>query len=273
MKTINNNKIDKCLYIIATPIGNLDDITIRAINTLKSVDLILCEDTRVSIKLLKHLNINKPLLAYHNYNEDEVVDKLVNLFNKHKLIALISDAGTPLINDPGYEIVKYCINNNINIIPIPGVSSIITSLVVSGFNLDKFLFLGFLPRKEEGIKKIAFDYLNYEGVIVFLESPNRINHSIKLLASYFPNSNFSIARELTKLHETIYYGNLSEEVVLPELGEYVICIDKTNTINKLDVKTVYTNYLKLGYSSNEAIKLTSKTLNISRNDIYKEIKC
>ena len=157
------------LYIVSTPIGNLDDITLRGIETLKNSDIILCEDTRHSIKLLNHLNIKKKLISYHKFNEKKQISTIIEHINKGKTMSIISDAGTPLLSDPGISLVKECIKKNIKVIPIPGVSSITAAMSVSGFS-DQFLFIEFLPKKDGELDKLLSSFMNFKYSIVFYSS-------------------------------------------------------------------------------------------------------
>jgi len=205
------------LYIVATPIGNLEDITFRAVRILKEVDLILAEDTRVSGKLLKHYDIKKPLLSYHQHSsEKKRLDILSHLVNG-KNLALISDAGTPGISDPGNELIDYLLTRepNIKIVPIPGASAVVTSLSISGFRANKFIFLGFLPKKK---RKRLFEWLVLSKMtFAFYESPKRLVKTLNELSEAFGKRRVLVARELTKLHETLYRGEFVE--VLAGLGD------------------------------------------------------
>lgn len=219
------------LYIVATPIGNLDDITLRAISVLKQVDLICAEDTRHSRKLLQHLGINKPMLAVHEHNEVEISTKVIAKLQQGEHIALISDAGTPLISDPGYPLVQRCRQESLCVTPIPGASALITALSVSGLATDRFLFQGFMPRKSQA----RLEYLNalkFEtATLVFYESSHRILAALQGLAQVFGEQRqAAVARELTKMHETILSGDLvsiCEQVAVDEnqrKGEFVVVV-------------------------------------------------
>jgi len=204
--------MEKELYIVATPIGNLQDITARALETLKSVDVIFCEDTRVTGKLLNHYNISKKMISLHQHSSDEKIKSLFNQFGK---IAYASDAGTPGISDPGNKIVKIAVESGFKIIPIPGACAAISALSVSGFPTDKFLFLGFMPMK--GRARTYELIKNSENAICFYESNHRIERTLKELQENMPvNKSMILARELTKMFETIYRGRPEE--ILQELG-------------------------------------------------------
>ena len=220
------------IYIVSTPIGNLKDITIRAIEVLQKVDVIACEDTRVTKKLLKHYNINKPLLSYHEHNEKQRCSELINYILQGKDIGLISDAGTPLISDPGFVLIRKAVEIGAKVIPVPGPSSILAGLVASGLPTDKFTFVGFLPRKKgrksrlNELKKIS-EITNM--TFVFLESPHRIERLItELIGLWGEETKISICRELTKLHEQIITANaqdifaMIQKKQIPLKGEFVV---------------------------------------------------
>ena len=181
------------LYIVSTPIGNLDDITLRAINVLKNSDIILCEDTRRSIKLLNHLKIKKKLVSYHKFNEKKQTGSVIKYINQGKILSLISDAGTPLLSDPGRILLNSCINQKINVIPIPGVSSITTAMSISGFD-DKFLFYGFLPKTDNEVEKLFKLLTNFEFSIIFFAPAVKLNFYLKKLKNIFIKGNLSLLK-------------------------------------------------------------------------------
>lgn len=201
------------LYIVATPIGNLGDITLRAIETLKQADLILAEDTRVSLKLLSHLSISKEVVSYHQQSDDNKKLQILALILQGKNIALITDAGTPAISDPGGELIQFLLEKepNIKVIPIPGASSLTAALSASGIKANEFLFLGFLPKK--GKTKIWEKIKNLNSTAVFFESPHRIIKTLEEIKNNFGDIKICVARELTKIHETIYRGTVSEVIL------------------------------------------------------------
>ena len=176
--------VSKSLYIVSTPIGNLDDITLRAIKVLKNSDIILCEDTRRSLKLLNHLKIKKKLISYHKFNEKKKILEIIQHIKQGKILSLISDAGTPLLSDPGKLLLNECIKNKINTFPIPGASSIITAMSISGFS-DKFLFYGFLPKTEKELNKTLSNLKNEPYTIIFFSPANKINFYISFFKNYF----------------------------------------------------------------------------------------
>jgi len=217
------------LYIVPTPIGNLKDITFRAIEVLKEVDLILCEDTRVSSKLLKHYNISTTLKSYHQHNEHRIIDKIIKqLLENNYSYALISDAGTPGISDPGYLLIRECIKNEIDIENLPGATAFVPALINSGFPCDKFIFEGFLPHKK-GRKSRLENLANQDRTIILYESPYRIIKLLKEIHEYFNNPRVSISREITKLYEETIRGNPLEIVKTLEAkkikGEFVVLIE------------------------------------------------
>ena len=214
-----------CLYIVSTPIGNLDDVTFRAIEVLKNSDIILCEDTRRSIKLLNHYKIKKKLISYHKFNEKKQVSKIIEYIKQEKILSLISDAGTPLLSDPGRILVNQCIENKIKIVPIPGASSITTAMSVSGFK-DQFLFYGFLPKTENELKKVlAFLSQNSLSQIFFIPAI-KINFYLRKFKEYYSGRKILIAKELTKIHETFFRENVVDLQVFKEKikGELTIIV-------------------------------------------------
>ena len=221
------------LYVVATPIGNLEDISARAVRILQEVDCIAAEDTRTSLKLLRHLGIEKTMLAYHEHNEAAQTEKLSTMLSEGKSIALISDAGTPLISDPGYVLVKHLINKGFSVVPIPGPSALIAALSVSGMATDRFAFEGFLPAKThartEKLKSLATE----TRTLVFYESRHRIQASLADIAMVLPGREITVCRELTKRFETIFYGTTAEVLEWIELkdqqkGEFVLILSGSN---------------------------------------------
>ena len=224
----------KNLYIVSTPIGNLDDITLRALDVLKKTDIILCEDTRRSLKLLNHFKIKKKLLSYHKFNEKKKLSKIIEYINEGKILSLISDAGTPLLSDPGKFLINKCVEDNINIVPIPGVSSITASISTSGFS-DKFLFYGFLPKTEKELEKVLSSLENLNFSQIFFLPAIKINFYLEKFKKYFKDRNIMIAREITKLHETFYRDNVNNIKLLKTKikGELTIVISEKNIKDKI----------------------------------------
>lgn len=264
------------LYLVATPIGNLDDITLRAINVLKEVDVIAAEDTRHSLKLLNHLEISKPLISYHRHNEEIKKDLLINKLLNGENIALITDAGTPAISDPGEVIVKEAIQNNIEIIPIPGACALINALITSGLDTKEFSFYGFLPlNKKLRLKK--FQELKKETkTMIIYEAPHKIVITLNDIYKYLGDVNIVLARELTKIHESFIRGKISEIISqMKEIkGEMIILIEgnknieENETQNNLPIEEQYKLYKKQGLTKNEAIKKIAKEQGVSKNEIY-----
>ena len=219
------------LYIVATPIGNLKDFTFRAIDTLKEVDFVFAEDTRNSIQLMKHYNIETKINSYHEHNNVQKIPKIVNLLNEGNNIALISDAGTPTISDPGYKLIRACIDEKIDIIPIPGASAVTAALSASGLPSDSFFFLGFLPQKKGRKKKISF-LKSLENTIIIFESPHRLLKTLKELHNELGERPVVVARELTKLYEEIARGTFESVIEYFESkktkGEIVIIIGRND---------------------------------------------
>lgn len=241
------------LYIVATPIGNLDDITLRALDTLKSVDLIAAEDTRHTLKLLNHFNISKPLVSFHRHNEDVKYDFIIEKLKSGENIALVSDAGTPAISDPGNILVKEAIENNIRVIPIPGACAAISALCASNLDTSEFTFVGFLPLNKK-LRKEKLEKISKETkTLILYEAPHKIKATLDDLLQYLGNRQVSIARELTKIHEEFIRGNLESIVENFEnpKGEFVILIEGNSNIaeEKIDFNTLsleehYNLYLK-----------------------------
>ena len=260
------------LYIVSTPIGNLDDITLRSLDVLKNSDIILCEDTRRSLKLLNHFKINKKLISYHKFNEKKELNKIIEHLNKGKILSLVSDAGTPAISDPGRLLVNECIKNKIKIYPIPGASSITATISVSGFE-DKFFFYGFLPKTEKELDKVLKELKNYDFSIIFFLSGVKINFYLKSFKKYFIERKILIAREITKIHETFYRENLKniELFQSPLKGELTVVISKKKIkkqlVDNFDIRNQAKKYLKK-YTLKDVVELISKKEKIAKNKIY-----
>lgn len=267
------------LYVVGTPIGNLNDFSKSAIDTLNSVDLIACEDTRVSINLLRHFNIKKQLVAYHKFNEKGKSLNLVKEILDGKNIAVISDAGCPCISDPGSVIARECIEAGIEVIAIPGPSAVITSLMVSGFDIDSFTFYGFLERDnkhiQEGLERIKNDS---SKISVIYESPKRLIKTLEKINEILDNPKITVCNDLTKKFEKKYYGNTVDvikelnENANHELGEYVIVIEKEQVKkeqNELSIEAMLIDKIvKEKATMKEAIKLVSDESKISKTEVY-----
>ncbi len=221
------------LYIVSTPIGNLDDITLRAIKVLKNSDIIICEDTRHSLKLLNHLKIKKKLISYHKFNERKQTTNVIQYINQGKILSLISDAGTPSLSDPGKLLINSCLHKKINIVPVPGVSSITTAMSISGFN-DKFLFYGFLPKTENELNKVLLDLSRHSFSLVFFIPSLKVNFFIKNFKKHFLGRKILIAKEVTKIYETFYRGDINNFNLFKNTikGELTVVISETASKSK-----------------------------------------
>ena len=260
------------LYIVSTPIGNLDDITLRAIQVLKKSDIILCEDTRRSSKLLNHLKIKKQLISYHKFNEKKQLNNIIEHINKGKILSLISDAGTPLLSDPGRLLLNECLIREIKIVPIPGASSIATAMSVSGFS-DKFLFYGFLPKKLNELTKVLDVLSTYEYSQVFFVPALKANFYINEIKKFYSGRRLMIAKEITKIHEEFIRIDLDNFKTLksPLKGELTFIISnmdlKEKTINEEKIINKAKKYLKK-YSVKDTVDLIMETEQINKKKIY-----
>ncbi len=271
---LHKNELKKGLYLVPTPIGNLGDITLRAIEILKKSDLILCEDTRVSKKLLDRFQINTDLISNHKFNETKNLTKIMQILNNDKLVSIISDAGTPGISDPGSILINECVKQNINIIPLPGASAVTTAVSISGFG-GKYLFYGFFPEKEKMIISELEKLSNLEFCLVFFISPKKINKIIPHLNNYFADRKILICREISKYYEEYMRfssGKLKPFKTVPK-GELTIVISENqknkNTSQKIsesDKKIIKTMLHKL--STKEITKIINHNSNVSKKEIY-----
>ena len=261
------------LYIVSTPIGNLEDITLRAIKVLENSDMILCEDTRRSIKLLNHLKIKKKLVSYHKFNEKKQTHKIIEQIKMGKILSLISDAGTPLLSDPGKLLLNECINKKIEIIPVPGVSSITTAMSVSGFD-DKFLFYGFLPKTENELNKVLSSLSSQFYSQIFFVPAIKINFYLKKLKTHFAGRKIMIAREITKMHETFFREDINNLKMFKNQlkGELTVVVSEGKIKDKkLDKKKIFAEakkYLKK-YTLKDTVDIIFEKENINKKDIYK----
>lgn len=263
------------LYLVATPIGNLEELTPRAIEVLKSVDVIAAEDTRNTVKLLSHFEIKTHLISHHEYNEQQSAQGILDLLNDGKSVALVSDAGYPCISDPGAWLVKQVSEEGYPVVPISGSNACLTALVASGIAPQPFMFYGFLDAKESIRNKQLYELSNYPYTIVFYESPHRIGKTLSSMLEVFGNRHICLARELTKLHEEFIRGNISEIIEICDTlkGEMVIVVEgykeeeKPVTMNMLETKV--NEYMASGMSAKDAIKAVAKEFNVSKNEVYK----
>ncbi|NLM50780.1 MAG: 16S rRNA (cytidine(1402)-2'-O)-methyltransferase [Clostridiaceae bacterium] len=270
------------LYIVATPIGNLDDITFRAVEVLKSVDLIAAEDTRHTLKLLNHFGIEKPMTSYFEHNRFEKGKYLVEKLKSGENIALVSDAGTPAISDPGEDLVKLCVENGINVIPIPGASACLSALVVSGLPTGRFAFEGFLTVNKRSRSERLSELKNEKRTMIFYEAPHKLLKTLKDMYEAFGERNISISRELTKIHEETLRMKLSEAISYfsenPPKGEFVLvvegCREENNEspLKDLSASELVKHFLEKGLSEKEAIKAAAQELGVPKREVYNEIK-
>ena len=261
------------LYIVSTPIGNLDDITFRALEVLNNSDIILCEDTRRSLKLLNHFKIKKKLVSYHKFNERKQVKNIIEYINQGKILSLISDAGTPMLSDPGRILVNDCIANKIKIIPIPGVSAITTAMSISGFK-DQFLFYGFLPKTEKELEKELSILSQNSFSQIFFIPALKLNFYIKKFQKYFSGRKIIIAKELTKIHEAFFRDSVDDFNLLETTlkGELTIVISektiKNKKINEEKIVNKAKKYLKK-YSLKDTVDLIFESEKVNKKEIYK----
>lgn len=263
------------LYLIPTPIGNLDDITVRALKVLEMVDFILCEDTRESSKLLNHFNIKKRLVSCHEYNEDKIKEYIVSELKNGKNIGLITDQGSPIVSDPGYVVSKAVIDNHFNVIALPGATAFVPALTSSGLSPSPFLFYGFLQTKESKIKKELIGLSKLPYTLIFYEAPHRIEKTLMYMLEVFGNRNISIHREISKLHEEICRGTIQELIpIVPELkGEFVVVVDGNHEdidYSSMSILEHINLYLDDGMSEKDAIKTVAKERGVAKSIIYKE---
>lgn len=272
------------LYLVATPIGNLDDISVRAINTLKEVDMIACEDTRHSLKLLNHFDIAKPLTSYHEHNKQEKGEYLIEKLFAGENIALVTDAGTPAISDPGEDLVRKCIDNDIKIVPVPGPAALINALIVSGQNTQRFAFEGFLSvnrkNRYEHLNSVAED----ERTLIFYEAPHKLVRTLGDMLEILGDRSISIVKEITKIHESCMKTTLSEALAhfeqTPPKGEYVLVVagksreealnEQRAEVSAMSVKEHVDMLIAGGLDKKEAIKEAAKQRGVPKREVYNE---
>ncbi len=270
------------LYLCATPIGNLDDITVRCLETLKNCDLIACEDTRHSLKLLNHFNISKPLTSYFEHNKKEKGLYLVQELKQGKNIALVTDAGTPAISDPGEDLVKLCIEEGIRVVPIPGCVALINALIISGQYTSRFAFEGFLSMNKKSRREHLESAAKDTHTLIFHEAPHKLTRTLSDMLKFFGNRRISIIRELTKIHEECFYTSIEQAIRYysenQPKGEYVLVVEG-KPLKEIEEEekneTPYSNpidYIKdlmeNGTSKKDAIKMAAKTFDISKREVY-----
>ncbi len=260
------------LYFVSTPIGNLKDISSRALQTLNEVDLIACEDTRHSIKLLDFYGIKKPLISYHKYNEKERLNEILTLLNEGKNIAVISDAGTPVISDPGNVLTCFLRENGVNYTVIPGATAFTPALILSGLSAHRFTFIGFLPEKLKDKEELLSDFKNVKSTLIFYSAPHDVNKDLSFLYEKLGDRKVSVVKEITKIHETVYLGTLKDIKIDNPKGEFVIVVEGNTGENKgfLLTEEEHVNlYISRGFSKKEAIKKVAEERGINKNQLYK----
>lgn len=263
------------LYLIPTPIGNLDDITIRSLSLLNEVDIILCEDTRVTGSLLKKYDIKKKLISCHEYNEDKIKCEVVELLNSGKKIGLVTDQGSPIISDPGFRVVEEVIRNDLNVIGLPGATAFVPALISSGLSPSKFLFYGFLNSKSSKQKQELNSLKYLPFTIIFYEAPHRIRETLENILEVFGNRKICLARELSKIYEEYYRGTIT--AILEDIenikGEIVLVVEgnaEKVDYDNLDILEHINLYLEDGMDEKEAIKKVAKERNVAKSIVYKE---
>lgn len=260
------------LYFISTPIGNLKDISYRAVETLKEVDVILCEDTRHSLKLLDFYGIKKQLISYHKYNEKERVEEIISLLNDNKNIAVISDAGTPVVSDPGNVLTTALREKGIDYTVIPGATAFVPALILSGLDCSNFTFIGFLPEKNKDRDQVIKRIEKHQETLIFYSAPHDVLGDVKYLYEKLGDRKVAVVKEITKIHETAYLGSLSSVDIKEPKGEFVIVVGGFKGEEQtflLSEKEHIDLYISRGYSKKEAITLVAKERGVSKNSLYK----
>lgn len=262
------------LYIVGTPIGNLKDITYRAVETLNSVDVIACEDTRVSMKLLNVYGIKKPLVSYYKQKEREGSEKIRELLNEGKNVALITDAGMPCVSDPGAVLVGECAKNGIKVEVVPGPSAVISAMALIGEETKGFIFLGFLPEKNKEKKALVEEYSYVSSPLVFYVSPHDINDAAKFLFSELGNRKVYVVKEITKMFESAVEASLEDFYIAEPRGEYVLIVmpgEGGKALNSLSVREQVKHYMQSGLTKKDAIKRTASDRGVDKNSVYAEV--
>ena len=262
------------LYLIPTPIGNLEDITYRAVKVLKEVDVIFSEDTRVTLNLLNNFGIKNKLISLHEHNEDVVKTQVLEYLKNGSSVGLVTDRGTPIISDPGYKTVKYVSDNGYNVVSLPGATAFACALVTSGISPQPFLFYGFLNSKDSKKREELEVLKENEYTMIFYEAPHRIIKTLNMMLEVFGNREISISREITKKFESIYRGKLEDVIkIVPEKGEFVIVVEGNKLSNidfNLSIKEAVDLYIKNGFDVMTSIKKVAKDRQIPKNAVYKE---
>lgn len=275
------------IYLVATPIGNLSDISMRAIETLKNADIIACEDTRNTIRILNHFEIKGHLTSYHEYNKIDKAYELCEKVKEGKNIAFVSDAGMPAISDPGYELVDIAYKEGLEVTVVPGASAVVSALAISGVSSRRFAFEGFLPADKNDKKEILTELSQESRTLILYEAPHRLLKTLKELFEYMGNRNIAIVREITKLHEEVLRGKLADIIADYESekiairGEYVLVIEGKSLLEKreerqksfeeISIREHYEKYIAEGMDKKEAMKAVAKDRGIQKRDVYKEL--
>lgn len=275
------------IYLVATPIGNLSDISMRAIETLKNADIIACEDTRNTIRLLNHFEIKGHLTSYHEYNKIDKAYELCEKVKEGNNIAFVSDAGMPAISDPGYELVDIAYKEGLEVTVVPGASAVVSALAISGISSRRFAFEGFLPADKNEKKEILTELSQESRTLILYEAPHRLLKTLKELFEYMGNRNIAIVREITKLHEEVLRGKLADIIADYESekiairGEYVLVIEGKSFLEKreerqksfeeISIREHYEKYIAEGMDKKEAMKAVAKDRGIQKRDVYKEL--
>ncbi len=268
------------LYLVATPIGNLEDITYRAVRVLNEVDIILAEDTRKTLKLLNHFSISKKLISFYRHNEGVKIDSVLAMLNEGKNLALVSDAGTPGISDPGEDLVRACIENDIQIVPVPGSVAFIQGLICSGFDTTRFVFEGFLPMNKRGRKERLSVLKSENRTIIFYEAPHKLKYTLDDLKEYFGGDRrIVLAREITKIHEEFLRMTIDEAISYYDendvKGEFVILVEgasiEEKEVSKESVEDLMKRYLEEGIDKKEAMKKVAKDKGLTKSEVYKQL--
>ena len=275
------------IYLVATPIGNLSDISMRAIETLKNADIIACEDTRNTIRLLNHFEIKGHLTSYHEYNKIDKAYELCEKVKEGKNIAFVSDAGMPAISDPGYELVDIAYKEGLEVTVVPGASAVVSALAISGISSRRFAFEGFLPADKNDKKEILTELSQESRTLILYEAPHRLLKTLKELFEYMGNRNIAIVREITKLHEEVLRGKLADIIADYESekiairGEYVLVVEgksllgkreeRQRSLEEISIREHYEKYIAEGMDKKEAMKAVAKDRGIQKRDVYKEL--
>ena len=261
------------VYLVPTPIGNMEDMTFRAISILKSVDVIFSEDTRVTLQLLNHFDIKNKLVHMDDHNEDNIKSDVLSYLKEGMSVAIVTDRGTPIISDPGYKTVKYIKDNGFNVIALPGPTAFVPALVASGLASEHFTFYGFLSSKEKKMRDELKNLCDSEYALIFYEAPHRILKTLGAMLEIFGDRVISISREISKLHESVFVGKISEAInTISVKGEFVIVVSPGETVfdDSMSIFDSVSMYIKSGLSSMEAIKRVARERKIPKNLVYKE---